>query len=82
MHLVAEAPQRVRLRRLDLVLDFAAGESIWTESSYKYTRESVGAMLRAAALAEEAWFTGAGGRFALVLARAEPPLSAVAAPAS
>jgi len=79
MHLVADVSQRVRLRRLELALDFEAGESIWTESSYKYTRTSVAAMLRAAALAEEAWFTDAGGRFALVLARAERPLSAPAA---
>jgi len=70
MHLIAEGPQRVRLRRLDLVLDFEAGESIWTESSYKYTRASVASMLRASALAEEAWFTDGGGRFGLVLARA------------
>jgi len=77
MHLVAEGPQRVRLRRLDLALDFEAGESIWTESSYKYTRASVASMLRASALAEEAWFTDGGGRFGLVLARADPPLSAV-----
>ena len=70
MHLVAGAPQRVHLRRLGLVLDFEAGESIWTESSYKYTRASVASMLRASALAEEAWFTDGGGRFGLVLARA------------
>jgi len=77
MHLVAGAPQRVRLRRLELGFDFEAGECIWTESSYKYTRASVVAMLRASALAEEAWFTDGDGRFGLVLARADAPLSAV-----
>ena len=49
MHLVAAAPQRVRLRRLELALEFEAGESIWTESSYKYTRAFVAAWLGAAA---------------------------------
>ena len=76
MHLVAVATQRVCLKRLGLTLDFEAGESIWTESSYKYTRASVAAMLSAASLAGEGWFTDRDGRFALVLARAEPPLSA------
>jgi len=76
MHLVAGAPQRVRLRRLELGFDFEAGECIWTESSYKYTRASVVAMLRASALAEEAWFTDSGARFALVLARADARRSA------
>jgi L-histidine Nalpha-methyltransferase len=75
MHLVASAPQRVCLRRLGLTLDFEAGESIWTESSYKYTRASVAAMLAGAALDVEAWFTDAAERFALVLARAETPFS-------
>ena len=70
MHLVATAAQRVRLRRAGLVLDFEAGESIWTESSYKYTRESVDAMLDEAALCGEGWFTDRAGRFAVVLARA------------
>jgi L-histidine Nalpha-methyltransferase len=79
MHLVAVAPQRVRLRRLGLALDFETGESIWTESSYKYTRASVAAMLGAASLVGEGWFTDPEGRFALVLARAESPVSVAAA---
>ena len=75
MHLVAGAAQRVRLGRLGRVLDFEAGESIWTESSYKYTRASVAAMLEEAALCGEDWFTDRAGRFAVVLARAVPPVS-------
>jgi len=70
MHLVSATPQRVRLRRLGLTLDFEAGASIWTESSYKHTRRSVADMLRAASLALEGWFTDREQRFALVLARA------------
>jgi len=75
MHLVAVTAQRVRLGRLDLVLDLEAGESIWTESSYKYTREGVAAMLAEAALCPEGWFTDRAGRFAVVLARAAATVS-------
>jgi L-histidine N-alpha-methyltransferase len=69
MHLIAARRQRVRLRRLGLVLDFPAGEGIWTESSYKFTRESTAAMLAAAGLRLEAWYTDPGHRFGLALAR-------------
>jgi L-histidine N-alpha-methyltransferase len=72
MHLVSTVVQRVRLPRAGLVLDFEAGESIWTESSYKYTRESVDALLRDAALRAEAWLTDGAGRFAVVLAGPAP----------
>ncbi len=71
MHLVAEAPQRVTLGRLGLVLDLAAGEGIWTESSYKFTRATTEAMLAGAGLALEAWYTDPAGRFGLALARPE-----------
>ncbi|HET7344183.1 MAG TPA: L-histidine N(alpha)-methyltransferase [Methylomirabilota bacterium] len=73
MHLVASAPQRVRLGRLGLTLRLPAGEDIWTESSYKFTRASAAAMLAEASLAPEGWFTDAAARFALVLARPAPP---------
>src|SRR2546425_431959 len=76
MHLIATAPQRVRLRRLGLVVELAEAEGIWTESSYKFTRESTETMLAEAGLAIDAWYTDAEGRFGLVLAR---PLSPDAA---
>jgi L-histidine N-alpha-methyltransferase len=69
MHLIATAPQRVRLERLDLTLDFEKGEDIWTESSYKFTRESTEAMLGEAGLTLEEWYTDQEGRFGLALAR-------------
>lgn len=68
MHLIAGAPQRVRLARLDLTLDFAAGDGIWTENSYKFTPDSTAAMLQAAGLALEAWYTDPGRAFGLALA--------------
>src|SRR5437667_296551 len=73
MHLIATAPQRVRLRRLGLVVELAEAEGIWTESSYKFTRESTETMLAEAGLAIDAWYTDAEGRFGLVLARPLPP---------
>jgi L-histidine N-alpha-methyltransferase len=69
MHLIASAPQRVWLPRLGMVLDLAEGEDIWTESSYKFTRDSTEVMLAGAALTLEAWHMDEGGRFALAVAR-------------
>ena len=40
MHLRSKIAQTVRIEALDLTISFAAGETIWTESSYKF--ESAG----------------------------------------
>ena len=37
MHLLSCRNQRVHFRALDLMVDFEAGETIWTESSHKFT---------------------------------------------
>jgi len=76
MHLVSDRPQTVRVRSLDLTVRLEASESIWTESSYKFTRASARAMLRTAGLKLDAWHTDAGERFALAVAA---PLSRAAA---
>lgn len=68
MHLVAATPQRVRVRALDLTVRIERDESIWTESCYKFTRDSVDGMLGAAALRIERWHTDEHERFALVVA--------------
>jgi L-histidine Nalpha-methyltransferase len=68
MHLVARTRQTARLAALGLTVDVAAGESIWTESSYKFTRAAVTAMLEDAGLGLAAWYTDADERFALALA--------------
>lgn len=48
MYLVAREAQRVRIEAADLDIDLRAGESIWTESSYKYrTNEIVSLVERA-----------------------------------
>jgi L-histidine N-alpha-methyltransferase len=68
MHLVPESPQRVTVRELGLEVEVAPDETIWTESSYKFTRESTERMLAAGGLVLEAWFTDDDSRVALALA--------------
>jgi L-histidine N-alpha-methyltransferase len=73
MHLVATTAQQVELRRLGVRLELEAGEDIWTESSYKFTRDSTEAMLADAGLAMDGWYTDEARRFALVLGRPATP---------
>jgi L-histidine Nalpha-methyltransferase len=41
MHLASRLPQSVRIDALDLNIRFAAGETIWTESSHKFRAEEI-----------------------------------------
>jgi L-histidine N-alpha-methyltransferase len=66
MHLVPAQHQTAYLRDVDLTVEVAAGESIWTESSYKFTRETVEAMLIASGLGLDRWYSD--GQFSLALA--------------
>jgi L-histidine Nalpha-methyltransferase len=54
MHLRARSDQSVRVRASDLTVDFTAGETIWTESSHKYTRQSVAELASASGFALQA----------------------------
>ena len=69
MHLVSRRSQTVRLAAIDLVTKFERGESIRTELSHKYTRESVEGLLGAGGLRLAGWETDSEARFALALAR-------------
>jgi L-histidine N-alpha-methyltransferase len=69
MHLVADTPQTVKLGRLGLTVRLRAGESIWTESSYKFTRAGVESMLADAGLDLARWHVDPDNYFALALAR-------------
>jgi L-histidine N-alpha-methyltransferase len=71
MHLMARHPQRVTIPGAG-VFDFAEGETIRTEISCKYDRETIEAMLGDAGLALAEWRTDAERRFALVLAAPHP----------
>lgn len=69
MHLEAPSEQHVRIGALDLDVTLAAGERIWTEASYKFTRESAETAFADAGLKLERWTTNDDPttRFALAL---------------
>ena len=68
MHLVSTHRQRVRLPVADLDITFEAGETIWTESSYKYQAAHIVAMVQRAGFATINQWTEDG--FSLTLAEA------------
>ena len=69
MHLVSRTAQRVSIGALDMDLDFAAGESIHTENSYKYQPQQVVALLAEAGFTTEAAWTDPREKFAVCLGR-------------
>lgn len=70
MHLVSRGKQRVRLDALDLNVEFAYGETIHTENSYKYAPGAAEArMAKAGFAAVESW-TDERGWFSVCLGRA------------
>jgi L-histidine N-alpha-methyltransferase len=70
MFVVATKAQRVRIDALDVDISFAAGDSIWTESSYKYTADGVIRQLDDAGFETIEQWIDAEGAFALSLAQA------------
>ena len=69
MHLVATAPQRVHIPASGLVIDIDAGESIWTESSHKYSLAEVSDLGARAGLRVASQWVDRGAGFALTLYR-------------
>ncbi|MEZ5317106.1 MAG: L-histidine N(alpha)-methyltransferase [Vicinamibacterales bacterium] len=67
MHLVSARPQRVRIRRAGLDLTLRDGETIWTESSYKYEPQAIVSQLEAAGFRLHAQWIDEASRFALTL---------------
>jgi len=70
MRLRARRALSVKIRELDLVVPFEAGEELRTEISSKFRQEDVREELAAAGLNLAQWWTDAAGRFALSLATA------------
>ena len=68
MHLVSTRRQRVRVPMVDLEIAFEDGDTIWTESSYKYSAERIVAMVEQAGFAATSQWSDDG--FALTLAAA------------
>jgi len=67
MHLVSRRRQAVNVEGAGCRVDFEPGESIWTESSYKYTLGGIQRMLREAGLVISAAWTDDEAAFALLL---------------
>ena len=65
MHLVSTRPQVVRVAATDLEIEFDSGESIWTESSYKYEPAEILAAGTAAGFGRGDHWIDEGARFAL-----------------
>ncbi|MEZ5234710.1 MAG: L-histidine N(alpha)-methyltransferase [Acidimicrobiales bacterium] len=77
-----EAPERVRIAKLDMEVTFAAGESIHTEISAKFRRDQVTDELARVGMATMAQWTDEAGEFAVTLAkRTEPARPSAPAPA-
>ena len=68
MWLRADAPQRVRIGALDMVVEFVAGEEMLTEVSCKFRAQAVAAELATAGLRPTRWWTDDAGDFGLSLA--------------
>jgi L-histidine N-alpha-methyltransferase len=72
MHLRAARAQRVAIPGAGMELDLAAGETLRTEISAKFTRATVEGCLRDASMRLTRWFTDSAERFALALAAPTP----------
>jgi dimethylhistidine N-methyltransferase len=70
MHLRSRGAQSIQLGALGMTVDFAAGESIHTENSYKYRPGQAEALLAESGFRAEATWTDARGWFAVCLGRA------------
>jgi dimethylhistidine N-methyltransferase len=71
MHLVSRRRQRVRVPAAEIEADFAEGQTIWTESSYKYTPDSIAALGRESGLRREAQWIDPEAHFSTTLFLAE-----------
>jgi L-histidine N-alpha-methyltransferase len=65
--LVSERACRAHIPAAGLSVDFAAGETIHTESSYKFTREQIVALAAECGFAEQKTYTDTASRYALSL---------------
>ena len=70
MHLVSPCAQQVLVGELDMTVEFAAGETIHTENSYKYRPGQAEALLAKTGFRAEATWTDDRGWFAVCLGRA------------
>src|SRR5262249_20116818 len=72
MYLVSTRAQRATIGRIGLTVSFAAGETIHTENSYKYSQAEINAVATAAGLHDQRFWHDAAGQFSLhLLARTD-----------
>ncbi len=71
MHLESQIAQQIHVDELDMTVEFEAGESIHTESSYKYRPGQAEALLAETGFMPVETWTDAKGWFAVCLGRAE-----------
>ena len=71
MHLVSRRRQRVRVASAQIDMEMEKGETIWTESSYKYQPEELATLLGHTGFRPIERWVAAEARFALTLARAD-----------
>jgi len=69
MHLRSRRAQHVTLARLGMTVPFAAGETLHTEISRKFTRRSLESLCRGADLAPRRWFELESPAFGLLLCK-------------
>jgi L-histidine Nalpha-methyltransferase len=67
MHLVSLRDQHVHLGAADVALQFARGETIWTESSYKYSEDEIQQLGAERGFSVTSQWIDAEARFALTL---------------
>jgi len=74
MYLVSTRAQSVTMGRIGLTVQFAAGETIHTENSYKYSLAEINALAAAAGLQDLCFWQDTAGRFSLhfLAARTDP----------
>ena len=68
MHLVSDGDQHISIPGIGMTIEMAEGESIWTESSYKYRRADISRMLSAGGFRTVAQWIDERAQFALTLA--------------
>ena len=68
MHLISSEEQQIDIQKLNLPVFLKQGESIWTESSHKFTQNQVRAMLSESGLRLVDWYQDREAKFALALA--------------
>jgi L-histidine N-alpha-methyltransferase len=71
MHLVSTRPQQVRVPAAHIALVMREGDTIWTESSYKYRPDGIVAMIEKAGFHSQQQWIEPRSQFALTLAVAD-----------